>query len=139
MRSLFLIYLLLFMGAVAFGQNQVEFLYDNAGNRISRQTVTLFKSATLSEKTAIAEEKMGERTVKLFPNPTYGLLTMDISHLSDNERVVVQVSDLNGRILMKEVQTSANFKIDLTAQPKGLYLLTAIIGTERKEWKIIKE
>lgn len=139
MRHLLICCLLIVVGIVAFGQNQVEFGYDTAGNRTSRQIVSLLKSATLSEKTAIAEETLGEKSIKLYPNPTYGLLTMDISDLEENEKVAIQVSDMKGRTLLKKVQTTSNFQIDLTAHPKGFYILSATIGSERKEWKIIKE
>lgn len=139
MQNKLLLWLLLLVGVVAYGQNKVKFTYDTSGNRVSRQIVPLNKSAFLSDTIAISEEKMGEKTFKLYPNPTYGLLTMDISNLEENEKVSIQITDMNGRALLKKVQTTSNFQIDLTAHPKGFYILSAIIGTERKEWKIIKE
>lgn len=139
MQNKLLLWLLLLVGVVAYGQNKVEFTYDTSGNRVSRQIVPLNKSAFLSDTIAISEEKMGEKTFKLYPNPTYGVLTMSISHLNDGEAIKIRVADMNGRTIMNEVQNTSNFQIDLTAHPKGFYILSAIIGTERKEWKIIKE
>lgn len=139
MRKRLILYLFLFVGAIAYGQNRVEFTYDNAGNRTSRQIVPLNKSAKLSENIAIAEGTISNKTIRLYPNPTYGLLTMDISDLQADEKVTLQVSDMAGHILLKEVQATSIFKIDITAAPKGFYILSATIGSERKEWKIVKE
>jgi hypothetical protein len=132
--------MLLLIKAVAFGQTtKVEFAYDAAGNRTSRQIVPLNKSAFISDTIAISEEKMGEKTFKLYPNPTNGVLTMGISHLDAGESVKIMITDMTGRTILKEVQYSANFRIDLSASPKGFYILSATIGDQRKEWKIIKE
>jgi hypothetical protein len=131
---------LLLIGAVAFGQTyKVEFAYDAAGNRISRKLVPLNKSAFISDTIAISEEKMGERSIKLYPNPTPGIITMTISQLEHEEKVQVFVTDMKGRLLVREEQNNPNFKIDLSAYPSGFYILSAIIGNERREWKIIKE
>ena len=139
MRNNIILWLLLLLGVIAKGQNQVEFLYDNAGNRTTRQIVTLKSAFINNDKLAISEEKMMKKSIRLFPNPTYGLLTMDISDLDNTEQVNLQVSDMNGRVLIKEIQEYSNFKIDLSSYPKGFYLLTVTIGTERKDWKIVKE
>jgi hypothetical protein len=125
---------------IVYSQNlQVEFTYDNAGNRTSRQIVSLNKSTYLSDTISILEDHLEGRTVKLYPNPTYGLLTMEISSLKADEKVMVLVTDMNGHILLKEAQTTSSFKIDLTSRSKGFYILSATIGNERREWKIIKE
>jgi hypothetical protein len=140
MRNLFLLYLLLFAGAIAHGQNKVEFAYDAAGNRTSRQIVTIpAKSAFLTDSVIISEEMVGEKIFRLYPNPTNGVLTMGITHLDVGESVKIMITDMSGRTILKEVQNSANFKIDLSASPKGFYILSVIIDDQRKEWKIIKE
>ena len=141
MRSILIICLLLVLNVVAHSQTtQVEYTYDNAGNRTSRQIVPIpSKSAFLSDTIEISKEVMGEKIIRLFPNPTAGILTMDISNMDLGEPVTIMVTEMNGKILLKKVQTCTNFKIDLTAQPKGFYILSAIVGTDRKEWKIIKE
>jgi hypothetical protein len=140
MRTIILFCMLLLIKAVAFGQTyKVEFAYDAAGNRISRKLVPLNKSAFISDTIAISEEQMGERSIKLYPNPTPGIITMTISQLEPEEQVRVFVTDMKGHILIKDVQTNPSFKIDLSAYPMGFYILSATIGDQRKEWKIIKE
>jgi hypothetical protein len=138
MRNIILLCLLLLVEVVALGQTTVGFTYDNAGNRITRQIVTL-KSTTLTDSVSITRETMGEKNIMLYPNPTGGILIMNISHLKADEKVIIQVTDMTGHILIRKVQNCTNFEIDLTAHPKGFYLLTAVIGKERKEWKIVKE
>lgn len=141
MRTSILFCMLLLIKAVAFGQTtKVEFAYDAAGNRTSRQIVLIqAKSAFISDTIAISEEKMGGKTFKLYPNPTHGVLTMGINHLVAGESVKILITDMTGQTILKEVQNSTNFKIDLSASPKGFYILSATIGDQRKEWKIVKE
>lgn len=140
MRTFILFYTLLLVGAIALGQTtKVKFAYDAAGNRISRKIVSIDKSAFISDTIAIAEEKVSERIIKLFPNPTPGIVTMAISQLEPEEKVQIFVTDMKGQILVKEEQNNPNFKIDLSAYPSGFYILSTIIGNERIEWKIIKE
>jgi hypothetical protein len=130
--------MLLLFNIVVWGQASIEFAYDNAGNRIIRQVVTL-KSGTISDPNEVVEISMGEKSIKLYPNPTDGMLIMNISNFVTSDKVTIQVSDMNGRVLIKEEQTNANFNIDLTQYPKGFYILSAIIDRECNEWKIIKE
>lgn len=140
MRNILTICILLLLNVVAHSQTQVKFTYDLAGNRHTRQIVPISsKSAFLSDTIEISKEVMGEKIIRLFPNPTAGILTMDISNMAPGEAVTIAVAEMNGKILLRKIQTSTNFKIDLTTQPKGFYILSAIIGTDRKEWKIIKQ
>lgn len=138
MKNIFLLAIFFGLSCLAWSQTKVEFLYDNAGNRTSRQIVNL-NSAFLSDSIEISKEIIGEREIRLFPNPTAGVLTMDIANLKSDESIIVLVTDMAGKVLLRQVQKSANFKIDLTSQPKGFYILSSTIGNERKEWKIIKE
>jgi hypothetical protein len=140
MRYLLLLFALLLAEVVAYSQTtKVEYVYDTAGNRISRQIVSINKSAFLSDTIAIAEEKISDKIFKLYPNPTYGILTISINHLEADEQFKIEVTDMRGHTLIKEVQKSSSFKIDLSAYPKGFYILSATIGDTRKEWKIVKE
>jgi hypothetical protein len=142
MRYLIILCALLLVEVVAYCQTtKVEYAYDAAGNRTSRQIVTISaKSTFLHDTIALAEGTMGGLNFKIFPNPTHGVLTMDISNLNNDQKVNYFVTDMKGRTMIKrEVKYSTTFKIDLSEFPAGIYILSAIIGEQRKEWKIIKE
>ena len=140
MRHVLFLCTLLLIGVAAHSQTtQVEFGYDDAGNRTSREIVTLSKSAVLSDTIPISETQLGDKSLKLYPNPTYGVLTMSVDNFDAGETVSILVTDMAGRTIIKDRQQSPSFKIDLSAYPKGFYLLSATIGKQRKEWKIVKE
>lgn len=141
MRYFIILCALLLAEVVTYSQNaKIQYTYDAAGNRTSRKVVLISsKSAFVTDTIALTKDIVDERVVRLFPNPTYGVLSMDISHLDAGETIKIRVTDMMGRTILNDVQNSTNFKIDLTAQPNGFYLLSAIIGEQRKEWKIVKE
>lgn len=131
---------LLFWAIAAFSQSQaVEYLYDNAGNRCVRHIIPLsFKSATMPDS-VLSRDVISGKDFTIYPNPTEGMLTVRIGGLDGNESVLLQVSDLKGRVLISEKETEPFRTIDLTMHPMGMYILTATLGDERREWKIIKK
>jgi len=69
-------------------QNKVNFGYDNAGNRISR-TISLLKSAPTSdseeEPPVVYSEMLSDIEIKIYPNPTDGLLKVEIRNLPEKQ------------------------------------------------------
>jgi hypothetical protein len=123
-----------------FTQNNFEFGYDNAGNRISRTIVTL-KSATVQDGlTAInpIEEKIGFTTTRIYPNPTKGILHLEIS-TEINQSAYCTVHDINGKLILKNNSFQNQTDVNLSLHPAGIYILRVFIGTDSKEWKVIKE
>lgn len=123
-----------------FTQNNFEFGYDNAGNRISRTIIEL-KSATIPDGlTAInpIEDKIGLATTRIYPNPTKGILHLEIA-TENNEQANLTVHDLSGKLIVQNAAILNDCDIDLSGSPSGMYILRVFIGAENKEWKIIKE
>ena len=73
----------------------ISYSYDAAGNRIARTTVILRKGFDTTETTT----KVAENEVKLFPNPTQGMLKMTISNLSKDSKGNIKV-DLENMLLI---------------------------------------
>lgn len=131
---------LAFIPITGFSQNNFEFGYDNAGNRISRAIVTL-KSANIENglsATNPVEDKIGLTTTRIYPNPTKGLLHLEISSEIIQEACYT-VHDINGKLIIQNGSFQNNTDIDLSQNPAGIYILRVSIGTESKEWKVIKE
>ena len=140
------IILLLFLTLFAFaGKSQtykVSFGYDNAGNRVSRTVVVLnpqLRSATQEEETTSVEEVLSDVTIKIYPNPTEGMVTVEINSPRETETNEVSLYSLSGKNILpaKIVEQSAN--LDISDQPAGVYILKIRAGEQHTEWKIIKK
>jgi hypothetical protein len=125
-----------------FAQDNFDFGYDTAGNRTSR-TISL-KSATIQDGLASSqlvppiEDKIGLATTRIYPNPTKGILYLEIA-TENNEQANLTVHDLNGKLIVQNEAILNNCDIDLSGSPSGIYILRVFIGAESKEWKVIKE
>jgi len=131
---------LAFAPFAGYSQNNFEFGYDNAGNRTSRAIVTLKSANTQDGLTALnpIEEKIGFATTRIYPNPTKGLLHLEISGESAQEASCT-VHDINGKLILKNDSFQNQTDINLSSHPAGIYILRVFIGTDSKEWKVIKE
>ncbi len=69
-------------------------------------------------------------SLKLFPNPTRGKLTIDAENYKG-----VEVYDVSGRLIIKSKLKT----IDLEEQSKGLYLLKVNANGTTQEFKVFKE
>lgn len=73
-------------------------------------------------------------TLNAYPNPSNGWIIVNTQ-----PGAMVEIVDLNGRLIYSGVQTSFQEQIDLTAYPSGIYLLRAIYAKEVQVLKIILE
>lgn len=123
------------------GQNKVQFTYDNAGNRIKRDIVmtrSLLAEDDVTEP-ELFTEKMGERIIHIYPNPTKGDLTITISDDDFSVNGYLTLFDLAGKIVTKLPLNSMSTRLDITSQPNGIYIMQIELNDEKTSWKIIKE
>lgn len=72
-------------------------------------------------------------TVKAYPNPTHGLITLDV-----DEEFEVSVLDITGRILKKARINSSNNMVDLSPYGSGLYILK-LTGSTSHTITVVKQ
>jgi hypothetical protein len=125
-------------------QTTYQLKYDYAGNRTSRAVIDL-KSATISADTIAAkqaekplEDLIGDQKIKIYPNPTKGLLQVQIPQ-TDEIPATLQVFTLRGVLLHKANVVDEITEIDLSGQLAGMYILKILIGDQSSDWKIIKD
>ena len=118
---------------------QVRFGYDSAGNRITREIVLQQKSVPERIDTPMFHEILSEHTVKIYPNPTDGLLTVEISSVQNVDTWDISVYDISGQIVMKTTVASTIANVDLRNNANGIYLMHIVINGENTTWKIIKK
>ena len=134
---------LLFMAVSmsGFSQQIVSYAYDNAGNRISRKIVDLSVTPNPTHVKAAApvEEQLGERKITIFPNPTKGMLAVQIEGGNDKDELSIILYNATGQqLLNKQVQLGTT-PINMSTYPKAYYILRVQAGEKATEFKIIKE
>jgi Secretion system C-terminal sorting domain len=78
------------------------------------------------------------QTVKeweIYPNPTYGILTIETTDMNSKSTRVVEVSDMSGKIILKHPLFAAKSLINLSHLENGVYLVTQFIDKKRGEPK----
>ena len=120
----------------------IQYAYDNAGNRTERiiqmNTSPSFAPESLRSATVLTD-LIAEKAVKIYPNPTRGLLSVEISNCSPDSQVEFYLADMSGRTILTRKAASGYQSFDLNRQAPGVYLLRISIDGESAVWKIIKE
>lgn len=146
MKKSFLVFnFLLFISLSAYVQSQtIEYTYDNAGNRVTRQVIILeplVAMASRAKKQTVDPtiEQLGERTIKVYPNPTKGALAIEVTGGDEKEKVEIQLFSAQGVQLQTKKLEIGKTPIDMLSYPAGWYILRLGTGDKIKEIKIIKQ
>jgi subtilisin family serine protease len=74
----------------------------------------------------------------LFPNPTRSAFTLELFEVETGLPVTVEIYSMRGeRLLRRELTDGNRYKFDLSAKPKGIYLIRVIRGDEAGVEKLI--
>jgi hypothetical protein len=84
--------------------------------------------------TGIEKQKANKR-VSIFPNPTKGKFTIELENTSKNSLIVI--SDLVGKVIFSKTIIDNTLQIDISNQPKGIYLVKIINGNNVTTQKIV--
>jgi hypothetical protein len=122
---------------------EIEYSYDNAGNRIQRK-VLVQRSSDDANPDAVEgpiADSRGEFSFLLYPNPTEGEIRIDAEpEFMALEGKRLTVYDMNGRQVKEGAFDEQQRSIDLTGQQSGSYIvrLTAANGYSI-EWRVVKQ
>jgi hypothetical protein len=124
------------------GQQHISFSYDNNGSRISRVLkVVLLKSGQLTfpvDLNELEEKQNANQGITVYPNPTTTKLMIKIDGYADIKSGNISIFSLNGLVLHRLENLSAENEIDLTSFEGGIYFIQITIGSEAYSYKIIK-
>ena len=121
---------------------RIKYTYDNAGNRLTRQKEIVVQTrGALSdeEEPSVYEEELSETKVTIYPNPTRGMLKVDISGVEKFENARISLYDLTGKLLQQWAGISQSNEIDLSERTPGMYIMQVAYKGKISSWKIIKE
>ena len=123
----------------------VAYEYDGAGNRIGRRmtTITLPSAKTAQLDSADIkplEEGLGDASVRIYPNPTKGMLRVEIAGGATDQLYTAQLYSQSGNLIeSRQLIGNGHWPVDLTGQPSGYYVLVLQTGNHKKSYKIIKQ
>ena len=151
MKRQFFLVLILFFGMVGYSQNydftKRIYNYDNAGNRVLRMVFEL-PSPSPKHKSAGSQsgaddedfymDKVGDISLKIFPNPTTSVVTLQIEGEQSEIEGTVTLYNLQGAKIGEQRINSYRTEVDLSAYPVGAYLATVLINGKTTHWKIVK-
>lgn len=124
----------------------ISYEYDANGARISRKVIYLpvLKSGPLRqsvENTGIVEDGWQNKKVRVYPNPTQGILkiSVELDNSATNElQIIYRLYDSLGVLLLEYSSHESATIMNLSSYPKGWYILRLQSGDSIKEYKIIR-
>ncbi|MCB0401087.1 MAG: zinc-dependent metalloprotease, partial [Flavobacteriales bacterium] len=106
-----------------------------------RSVGNIFYAVNSSNFTIVSPTGIGElsdEAVKVYPNPTEGLFTIDFGTATDVQALTV--TDIQGKLVLNESNiTTSNMQIDLTPFANGMYVLQVQTGQGISTHKISKQ
>ena len=124
-----------------------HFAYDQNGNRI-QNWVTIYKmtdrdSVGSSANDTISGQGRSKKvesfeSVRLYPNPTPGILELKISDLNSGEGVEYVIYSTGGLELLRKKVTQSPSQINIETYSPGTYLIKITRAKGSETWKIIK-
>lgn len=147
LKRTFALFLLVVAGICLHAQSPVpvEISYDAAGNRIIRKVLLLSKSSgskgygeTEADKISYYTDWMKTVQIKIYPNPTFGKVYVDMCGFESNTQKTIHVLDSKGIMIYEKTCDEPMVEVDLSAFPAGYYIVELIADDERTGWKVIK-
>ena len=142
--AIFMLFMVLsvWAGANVCAQNKIKYTYDDAGNRLTRKKEIVVQTRGAlnnGEEPSVYEEELSETKVTIYPNPTKGMLKVDISGGEQFENAQISLYDLTGKLLQQWAGISQSNTIDLSERTPGMYIMQVAYNGKISSWKIIKE
>jgi len=77
---------------------------------------------------------------RVFPNPTTGTFTLELSGFKDQQMVEAEIFNMIGkRLFSAALPVASKFTFDLSSQQTGLYMIRVSVGSDVSVEKIIKQ
>lgn len=143
LKSLLTMILLLAVSLMA--SAQVRYIYDPAGNRVTRGRISInspsteFQQGNEAYGLSHSSDMLGERNIRIYPNPTTGNLKIEILNYAPDDICDLSFCTIVGYQIASVHLTSPSTTLDITDQKNGLYLLQIQLNGLKRAWKIIKK
>lgn len=138
-KFLFLFIILVILPLNMMGK--IAFAYDAAGNRIKRELVIVQMNKAPSNLAGVKEnyyDSIGEKKVTLSSDIS-GIIQISINDFNEEDKGHVSVYSLSGINVLDNDISESCIRIDLSSNPKGIYILCVTINDNQTTWKINKK
>lgn len=131
---------MLFFNIVGFSQT-IKYSYDAAGNRVLREIVLSRQKSveSVKESEKPIEEKLSDKIIKIYPNPTKGELKIEVTNWDEKCTGNIHIYSSNGVLIGRYDLVDPMQIVDISDEPVGLYILKIYLNKNTSTWRIIKE
>ena len=139
MKHLILFILLSISSHIGYGQHN-RFTYDDAGNRIRRELVTIQEVNTQDRKMQkFLTGNNLDSEITINTDKSSNLIHINTKDRKlQGEYKIVMYSIAGYMVLESQLPITGYAEVDISQLPKGVYALVVTNGTESKAWKITK-
>lgn len=136
-----LLILLFTITAFSLFAQKVEYVYDDAGNRVQRKLCLACRIANPNVAvTDSIEQTVSKLNANISPNPTKGNLAVQITQENLEKEVFhLFVYDIYGRELINKTYYTISFNDNISNYAPGIYYVRLVSGNKIKNWSIIKK
>ncbi|MFI5196093.1 MAG: Ig-like domain-containing protein [Chitinophagales bacterium] len=122
---------------INFSAAGVNYYYCIAGNGNACNTSTISNLVTIHITVGVNEVSPGDYDLKLVPNPNTGRFTIEGALSSDNGDVKIQITDIIGQVVYKDIAPVQNGKLNTQINlgnelANGVYLLHVMTNNAHK-------
>ena len=143
-RKFLVLACLALLPTVAFAQDRIRYVYDAAGNRVRREVAVSVHKAMSRRQSVVSGEPsrldmLCERSIRIWPNPTDGLLKTSISGTGEDDECALWVYTPQGALILAKQVKGGSADIDISGCPAGVYLIRITVNNSSTIWKIVKK
>ena len=139
MKHLILFILLCISSHIGYGQH-IRFTYDDAGNCIRRELVTIQEVNTQDRKMQkFLTGNNLDSEITINADKSSNLIHINTKDRKlQGEYKIAMYSIAGYMVLESQLSITGYAEVDISQLPKGVYVLVVTNGTESKAWKITK-
>lgn len=143
MIKIYLLTILMLLPVVSAAQGKIKYTYDAAGNRVRREAAAAAGKSKTRQLASVSDGQVAsgvlrDHFVKVYPNPTDGVLRIGIYSMKPTDKCSLRVYAPHGALLLSQSVTTADTDIDISDNPAGIYLLKVDIDGHSQTFKITK-
>lgn len=107
-----------------YGQNVVRYSYDATGNRIKKEIVLSKEKMNESDTDEQSySDMLDKHDIQIYPNPTEGDLTINISNMNSSNQVSIMLYEVNGSLVKQQKVENGQTRMDIRDKVAGIYMM----------------
>lgn len=131
-----------YLSLPALGQSDVGFAYDMSGNRVKREIIVHSSQGMKTRATSSTYsfiDNVGECSVHIKSDDGTGIIKVTFMNIKSEDDCNICVYTVSGIKLLSQSSCREENIIDISNQPRGVYVLQIMINNIPTTWKITKK